>query len=61
MKPQPTGIEEVVALENAIRAGLPKARGALASEAKGIMTGTWPASGTRLDALKSIVHRLGQC
>lgn len=55
-----TGMEEVVALEGAIRAGLPKARGKLAEEARAIMAGKFPASGTRLAALRDIAGRLGQ-
>lgn len=57
---QPTGMEEVIALENAIRAGLPKAVGRLADEARAIMGGKRPASGSRLEALREIVGRMGK-
>lgn len=57
----PTGMEEVIALEDAIRTGLPKATGKLAAEAKAIMGGKFPASGTRLAALRDIVERMGKC
>jgi hypothetical protein len=53
-------MEEVIALENAIRAGLPKAVGRLADEARAIMGGKRPASGSRLEALREIVGRMGK-
>lgn len=49
---QPTGMEEVIALESLLRGSKDK-------EARAIMTGTFPATGTRFDALKRIVKRLG--
>jgi hypothetical protein len=57
---QPTGMEEVIALENAIRAGLPKAVGRLADEARAIMGGQRPSSGSRLEALRDIAGRLAK-
>jgi hypothetical protein len=57
---KPTGIEEVVALEDAIRAGLPLTAGALAADARAIMGGKFPRTGTRLAALKDIVERMGR-
>lgn len=58
MTRQPNGMEEVLELEAAIRTALPKAKGALAAEAKAIMAGKMPASGTRLAALRDIVGRM---
>ena len=56
-KPTPNGIEEVVALEQAIRAALPRLKGTLATDASQIMAGL-PATGTRLDALRNIAGRI---
>lgn len=56
----PTGMEEVLALESAIRAALPKAKGKAAEDGRAILAGRWPTSGTRLAALREIVGRMGQ-
>jgi hypothetical protein len=53
---QPKGIEEVVALERAISAALPKLKGGLLAEARSILRGR-PETGTRLDALRDIARR----
>lgn len=53
-----TGMEAVIALENAIRAGLPKAPAKVAAEARALLAGRWPATGTRLAALQDIAGRL---
>jgi hypothetical protein len=53
----PTGMEEIISLENAIRAALPRAKGKLATDAKAIMAGL-PAIGTRLEALREIAGRM---
>lgn len=55
---QLTGMEEVLALESAIRAALPKVTGRLAHDARAIMGGKFPESGTRMDALRDIVGRI---
>ena len=60
MTKQPTGMEEVLELEGIIRAGLPKATGKLAADARAIMGGKFPASGTRLAALRDIAGRMGK-
>lgn len=56
--PRPGSMDEVVALEATIRAGLPAATGRLADQAHDIMTGKFPATGTRLDALRDIAKRM---
>jgi hypothetical protein len=53
--PTCSSMREVIAHENAIREYLKKKKD---KEATAIMTGTFPAKGTRLDALKEIVKRL---
>ena len=51
MKATPNGMEEVLALESLLRGSKDK-------EARAILSGKFPATGTRLDALKEISKRL---
>jgi hypothetical protein len=65
MVKHPTGMEEVIALENIIRAALaepaePVIDRDLRADAQAIMTGQRPASGTRLEALREIARRMGK-
>lgn len=51
----PTGMEEVLALESAIRAFLKTGK---SEEASQLLAQPWRGSGTRLAALKDVVGRL---